>query len=81
MGQFKTHDTIAEFDKNGKYVRTIQGPHPSLVLENGKWVPAPKGYNQPHWANGNNNDIAHFGAYHRCKNWKKHRMNRHKKAA
>ena len=81
MGQFKTHDTIAEFDKNGKYVRTIQGPHRSLVLENGRYVEAPKGYNQPHHANGNNMEIAHFGMYHRHRNWKKRRQNRHKKAA
>ena len=73
MGQFKRNDFVAEFDKKGRYVRTLMPPHRALVPHRepvngimtvvpGRYDPAPKGYVQPHKANGNNDEIALFGA-------------------
>lgn len=73
MGQLKRNDFIAEFDKKGRYVRTILPPQRSIVpathivngkqeIITGRYEPAPKGWNQPHKANGNNDEIALFGA-------------------
>ena len=73
MGYLKTNDFIAECDKSGKFQRTIYPPHRNLVpktkMVNGEKVVvgyelAPKGYGQPHTANGNNMDIANFGAHY-----------------
>lgn len=89
MGQLKRNDFIAEFDKNGRYVRTIMPPQRSMVpatrIVNGKqeiilgvFEPAPKGYGMPHKAYGNNDEIALFGARYaqRYRHDKRKRRNR-----
>lgn len=89
MGQLKRNDFVVELDKKGRYKRTLLPPQPSFaphteiingkrVIFPGRFDVAPKGYNQPHKANGNNEEVALFGAHYaqRYRHDKRKRRNR-----